>query len=200
MRKRPALHPLALATVLCFAGSALAAEVYKWTDENGVVNYSNTAPAKTKKGKEATVVEDRVSVYSADPAVTEAVRSARERRTAAPPPGASFTPQGQAAAPARTYSPPPAPPQTAYDPCSVPNDPNCIGYPAYGGAPYYRHRPPHLNQPQLPPGAIAGNVNAGAGFIPGQSTQAPAQLPAAQPRASFTLREDEPRGGGRRSR
>ena len=32
-------------SLICWAGSATAQEVYRWVDENGVVNFSDTAPA-----------------------------------------------------------------------------------------------------------------------------------------------------------
>jgi len=49
--------------------AALArAETYKWVDERGVTTYSNTPPAA-----KAQVVGDRISVYTADPALNREV-------------------------------------------------------------------------------------------------------------------------------
>jgi hypothetical protein len=155
---------LALST----AASLVHAQVYKWTDEKGVVNYSNSPPPEGKSKKGVSVVEDRVSVYSADPAVVQATQNARERRGLVPPQTAAVEQRPPPPAPAQL----PAPPITAVDPCINGYDPvACGGYytnsPAFAG----RHRPPHLIQPNLPPGATAGNVNNGAGFTPGLSTQ-----------------------------
>jgi hypothetical protein len=163
---------LASAALVLIALTPLAgAQVYKWTDDKGVVNYSNSPPADAKARKSMSVVEDRVSVYSTDPAVAQATQNARDRQAAPPP------------APAVATIPPPPPPAPAVstvDPCFNGYDPVACGHyeaaPVYGG----RRRPPRLNQPVLPPGAIAGNVNQNSGFTPGLSTQAPlgAQPPA----------------------
>lgn len=47
---------------------AAHAETYKWLDERGVVNYSNTPPPAAV-AKVATSVADRVSTYQTDPAL-----------------------------------------------------------------------------------------------------------------------------------
>src|SRR6267142_1247891 len=72
-----------LALVLALVLSALAAplaqaQTYKWVDERGVVNYSNTPPPK---GAKAQPVEDRISVYATDPMLAQA--GAVDRRLAA---------------------------------------------------------------------------------------------------------------------
>jgi hypothetical protein len=54
---------LALSLLLA---SAAHAETYKWVDERGVVNYSNTPPPAA--AKKATQIADRVSTYEPDPA------------------------------------------------------------------------------------------------------------------------------------
>ncbi|HUQ26254.1 MAG TPA: DUF4124 domain-containing protein [Burkholderiales bacterium] len=53
-----------LALTLLLA-SAAHAETYKWVDDKGVVNYSNTPPVKATKA--AQTVADRVSTYETDP-------------------------------------------------------------------------------------------------------------------------------------
>ena len=167
--------------IALLAAAPLAhAQVYKWTDEKGVVNYSNSPPVEARSKKGVSVVEDRVSVYSADPAVVQATQNARERRGLVPP-GAAVDQRPPPPAPAQQ----PVPPVTAVDPCINGYDPvACGGYysssPAFAG----RHRPPHLIQPNLPPGATAGNVNNGTGYTPGLSTQSGlgAQPPARAPR------------------
>ena len=55
----------------------LHAETYKWVDEKGVVNYSNTLPPSTAKPVIAKVVEDRISVVSSDPLLAQAVAAMR---------------------------------------------------------------------------------------------------------------------------
>ena len=169
---RHTVRILVLAATAALAPLATA-QVYKWTDDKGVVNYSNTPPAdKAKKG--VSVVEDRVSVYSADPAVVQATQNARARRAVPEPPQ-------QAAVIQRP--PAPVPPVATADPCVNGYDPvNCDPY--YGSTVFAgRRRPPNLIQPQLPPGVTAGNVNAGTGFTPGLSTQAQlgAQPPVTRP-------------------
>lgn len=53
-----------LALTLLLA-SAAHAETYKWVDEKGVVNYSNTPPPAAIKA--AQTVAERVSTYETDP-------------------------------------------------------------------------------------------------------------------------------------
>src|SRR5687768_18496653 len=79
---------------LSLAAPAGAGELYKWIDENGVVNYSSSPPAKTKGGKAATIVEDRTSVYTPEKSVTEALERRKDQRTAPPPPVATAPPAG----------------------------------------------------------------------------------------------------------
>jgi len=56
-----------LALTLLLA-SAVHAETYKWVDERGVVNYSNTPPPAAAKAA-AKPIADRVSTYEPDPAM-----------------------------------------------------------------------------------------------------------------------------------
>lgn len=58
---------LALALLLA---PAVQAETYKWVDERGVVNYSNTPPPAAAKAPQQ--VADRVSTYQTDPALRTA--------------------------------------------------------------------------------------------------------------------------------
>ncbi|MEA3195417.1 MAG: hypothetical protein QOD26_3750 [Betaproteobacteria bacterium] len=53
-----------LALTLLLAAAAHA-ETYKWVDERGVINYSNTPPLTAAKA--AQTVADRVSTYETDP-------------------------------------------------------------------------------------------------------------------------------------
>jgi len=184
------VHPLlGLPLLALLAGApAGAAELYKWVDDNGVVNYSNTPPPKTRSGKPPTVIEDRVSTYTPDKATLDEIERAK-RRPAPPTPAASLTRD----APPRVTAPPPPPP-VAYDPCANPNDPNCQHY-LYDGSPVFqgRRRPPVLVQPQLPPGTIAGQGAGPGAYIPGQSGQAaPVRTPPQRPSTgNFSVREPE---------
>jgi hypothetical protein len=202
----PIRHTLALAAILLAVAPLTEAQVYKWVDDKGVVNYGNKPPATSRGGKAPSVVEDRVSVYSPDPTVVQATQNARDRSGLPSTSGAlpSPAPPARASGPAFSAAAPTPPPTAAYDPCANPADVSCVGSPGYDGY-ARRHRPPNLVQPQLQPGAIAGNVNAGNGYIPGLSSQAqpPAQAapaPMMRPRiegaSGFGNREDE-RGRGR---
>src|SRR5687767_545382 len=113
-----ALRFSALIAAMLLSGSVGAGELYKWVDDKGVVNYSNTPPPKTKGGKPATVVEDRTSVYTPDKSVTEALERSK-LQPPQPPVASAPAPGGVIAAP------PPPPPPGAYDPCRTPGDPNC---------------------------------------------------------------------------
>ncbi len=51
------------------------AETYKWVDERGVTNYSNSPPP-AKHAKAASQVEDRISTYHSDPELNAAAKAA----------------------------------------------------------------------------------------------------------------------------
>ncbi|MFL6572809.1 MAG: DUF4124 domain-containing protein [Burkholderiales bacterium] len=59
---------LALALVLIPAAHA---QTYKWLDEKGVVNYSNTQPPSA--AKKIQPVADRISTYGPDPSLQRAI-------------------------------------------------------------------------------------------------------------------------------
>ena len=59
---------LALALILIPAAHA---ETYKWVDEKGVVNYSNTPPPSA--AKKVQPVADRISTYDPDPRLQRAI-------------------------------------------------------------------------------------------------------------------------------
>jgi Domain of unknown function (DUF4124) len=172
----PAITIVALA---CWAQSAQAAEVFRWIDERGVVNYSNEPPPKGATVKDVRVVEDRLSVYTP------------EKKPEGPPPAAAKPRPGPASdlPLERRAAPPPPPPPVAYDPC-VGNESNCYAVVPYPVAPVIpgRQRPPLFVQPELPPGTIAGQSTASGGVIPGQSGTTPV-APLSRP-----SRKDEPSG------
>src|SRR5438034_8527900 len=69
-RARLALRAIAAFIVAVFAGAAAAAGTYKWTDEQGVVHYSDKAPAETP-AKGATVLDKQGRpVKKIDPPLT----------------------------------------------------------------------------------------------------------------------------------
>src|SRR5205809_3252931 len=59
------------AVVLIALSAPLAhAETYKWVDAKGVVNYSNAPPPNATK---AATVPDRISNYTPDPSIKQAI-------------------------------------------------------------------------------------------------------------------------------
>ena len=68
-----------MAGVLALLAAPASAEIYKWTDEKGVVNYSNTPPT----GRPAVQLEDETSrvstIESGQPNDAAALRQLRER-------------------------------------------------------------------------------------------------------------------------
>jgi len=163
--------PTTIATAAVFltaiAASAFTpanATLYRWTDERGVVNYSDKTPPKNAAAKDVRVVpQDRLSIYSPDRATLDMVKLVRERGL--------FWPRYEIMP--MSYSPmsPMAGPQ---DVCAY-GDPSCngtvyYGYPAYGGG--YGRFGQRFFQPRLPLGATAGNVVGPNGYTPGLSAQA----------------------------
>lgn len=70
-----------LAVLPALSGGVSAhAQLYKWVDERGVVNYSNQLPVNPADAKKLAVVEDRVSVYTPDPALLGAMEAERQGR------------------------------------------------------------------------------------------------------------------------
>jgi hypothetical protein len=68
---------LAILLVFGTATPAVAAGTYKWVDDNGVVNYSNTPPPE--KFAKAKVVGERISVVPTDPALGAAIAAMNAR-------------------------------------------------------------------------------------------------------------------------
>jgi hypothetical protein len=63
----------ALLLILAAAALPARAETFKWVDEKGVTNYSNTPPARPAKAVQA--LEDRVSTYESDPSLKRAAQN-----------------------------------------------------------------------------------------------------------------------------
>ena len=179
-----AMRALIVALLFLTAGSAAdssATQVYKWVDERGVLNYSNLLPVNPGSASKPVVVEDRVSVYTPDPALVQAIAALRwgggaaariaelERQLAAE------RQARQVAAVATT--PRPSDLCTGVANCG---DLSSVYYPVY---PYYartivappRFRPPHAQHPgPLPRPPIAGNGSRPRAFNPGHFAPRPA--------------------------
>ena len=154
---------------------ALSAQIYKWVDERGVTNYSNRQPDRAAAPGKFGIVESKISVYTPDPALTQAVDAFRMR---------SNEISARRAAPetvlAERYSVPvyvPAP--AAIEPCSGYGPAHCdesyTGYDPYSpvaGHRFYRGRYKRVPQVRIKPGTIAGQVVGMDGYIPGNSANA----------------------------
>lgn len=175
-----------LAALLVMPGPGAAAELYKWVDENGVTNYANTPPPRAPGGKPPLVVEDRLSIYTPEKPLAEAM--ARRHRS-----GPDSAPIGwlREREPERRPAAAPAPP-TLLEPCLAGDALRCP--PAlYDHSPLFhgRHRPVPLVQPQLPPGAIAGTITGPGAYIPGQSASAPPLPRSSPPQRERSVRAHE---------
>jgi hypothetical protein len=73
---RALLHCAILAGAFAAAAPACA-DTYKWIDDKGVTNYSDSPPSA--KASKARVVTDRVSVVASDPALASAITAFRAR-------------------------------------------------------------------------------------------------------------------------
>lgn len=157
------------------AASSTSAQIFKWVDENGVTTYSNRRPADAKVAGEIGVVENRISVYTPDPSLLQAVDAFRQRSNqiavnAAP---------SRAGPPVQSVAPIYVPVPVAPDPCADERSAHCdeiyTGYypyaPVVGYGRYRRHK--RIPQVHLRPGTIAGNVVGMDGYIPGNSANAP---------------------------
>jgi hypothetical protein len=118
---------IACAIMLCIA-LPLHAQTYKWVDENGVTNYSSDPPPG-KKGSNAKVVEDRISIVEKDPAFDKAAEGLRQRE--------AKRAEYAEAEYARRQAMPATQPATndIYSECPYGSD--CSGYGYYPGYGYY---------------------------------------------------------------
>lgn len=62
-----------IAFLLAIGAFSVHAQTYKWVDERGVVNYSNTPPSSGATPSVAQGVPDRISSYSTDPQTANAI-------------------------------------------------------------------------------------------------------------------------------
>jgi hypothetical protein len=153
-----------IALAILFATPA-AAELYKWVDGRGGTHYSDRPPIELTAAAKVETVKNRVSVYSPDKALLQAVEAARLKKSQPEAPIESYRGPAPYAAPMH------APPLAAYQSCMLADCAIASGvqYPYPSNVVYPVHRrPPHLVQAVLPPGAIAGTINSN-GAIPGNS-------------------------------
>lgn len=154
---------------------SISAQIYKWVDEHGVTNYSNHRPAQGVKGGQVGTVKNRISVYSPDPHLSQAVDAFRMHSNTIGAYSAS-----KPAAPMQPYSAPaylPAP--VAPDPCAADRAAHCNevydGYYPYApgfGRYRYGHWRKRIPQVWIHPGTIAGQVVGANGYIAGNSANA----------------------------
>lgn len=178
--RRPALTSFFIAALAMLASApSSAAQLYKWVDERGVTNYSNQPPADPSTVKKMAPVEGNLSVYSPEPALTQAVaafRQGSDRRLAERVD--YLERQLEAERLARQYA---AAAVAAPAPC--PPGIDCYGtsggyYTGVGGG-FFPVAPRHkrLARAHLPLGATAGNTVGMSGFNPGQSAMAASLAP-----------------------
>lgn len=193
---------LAMATFMWASGSD-AADIYKWTDEKGVVHYSNTPPPKgasatvldESKGKVSVVpaykAPDSASAAGSDPALQDRVRRL-ERELEQERQSQSASTQSQAGAYAEWRAQCLAQRRTDCD------DPNAAVAPVYGGDYYYPPqvvrppgRPINPGTPGAPPGYTVGPGPGGIGGqyvpnpprpVPNGNEPLPGRPPVARPR------------------
>jgi hypothetical protein len=150
------------AALLAFHTGAASAQLYKWVDERGQVNYSNQLPVDSKSADKVAVVEDRVSVYSPDAPLLRVIEADRQRVARA----AGEKPEVYQPAVAMIGGTPPAP--------SAAVEPPVYDYPYVVVGGYGRHRPLHKSKSvALPAGTIAGTAVGLYGIIPGSSSPVP---------------------------
>jgi len=139
------MSPRILVLVVLLVARPLCAETYKWVDEKGVTNYSSSPPANARLAKKVQVVEERLSVYTPDPALSRAIQV--RPQTSAP---MRYGPTG-------AYEQYAAATQSMYDACAAQRRVDCndAGYPYAGYFPY------------IPVFVVAGHVRrtpSAAGF------------------------------------
>src|SRR5438105_13062134 len=81
------------------------AETYKWVDEKGVTNYSNTPPPAGKAKSTVQPVEDRLSVIASEPSGANAITPAVMQRLQAME--AEWLQRQRLMAASAAYAPPP---------------------------------------------------------------------------------------------
>ena len=159
---RPHAFAGLVAALLAFHAGSTAAQVYKWVDERGRVTYSNQLPVDPKTAEKVAAVEDRVSVYTPDPALVREMAANRQLAS-------------QPATDKRENTPPAVVMIGTSSPAlSVASEPLVYDYPYVVGGGFRPQRPLHkVPQVRLPPGATAGNTVGLYSIIPGSSAPVP---------------------------
>ena len=78
-----ALLQMLLAGGIILVIAPASAELYKWVDERGVTNYSSEPPPPAATANKLSRVENKISVYTPDDGVLQAVKAVRERNAKA---------------------------------------------------------------------------------------------------------------------
>ncbi len=141
---------LLAAAAALIGAQARADNIYKWVDRNGRIHYSDAVPGKDSR---AIAIQDRLSVYSPEPAVAQALQSTpRSSQTAALADRvATLERQLQAERVARQPAAPDA--RAAYERCFAERRTDCE---------------------QLLSGAAGPGINAPTAFRPGPAVLRPA--------------------------
>ena len=153
------LLQMLLAGGIILAIAPASAELYKWVDERGVTNYSSDPPPPAATANKLTRVENKISVYTQDESVMQAVKAVRERAIKA------LTEPEPARSPVARI----AVEQSGYEQCVTSGRLGCEDlYPAYYPAAYYplggyplRRIPPTRFLPPRPMPRDATRVSRG---------------------------------------
>jgi hypothetical protein len=128
---------IAVISGLFLAGAAAAQEVYRWVDEDGVVNFSDTAPASAESGAEVnTLTLQDTTPMNYDPEQDIYNVAAQAERMQA------LRAEMEKEREARLEQQQSAPQQPASTSSSAVNYGYPYGYPAYGRPPLRPGRPP----------------------------------------------------------
>lgn len=160
MRGRGAMGLLCAVAAL---PACAASPIYKWVDAGGITNYGDRAPVQGR-ARVLRPEESRVSVYTYDPLLRDALAAERERMVSD-----LRTARRQRDLErewlARQYFA--ALRGSERNSCCASTAWTSPGV-VFGAAP-----PQTVPQIQLPPGATAGNITGSSGYIPGTSAFAP---------------------------
>ena len=179
------LTPVCFALVALLSAPAYAAPsaMYRWLDEAGSVNYSNTPPPES--ARDVTLIDDATNVISSTEKRTREIleierhanpAAARNPASSAAVEAPSVVIGGESAAPASRAGISPLQPEAVRDPCLRSSDPKC----------YERNRAAYVPYRGYSPSAAAGQTSlvgigatssAGAGgMVAGGAPPAPPKL------------------------
>ena len=141
-----ALYALLVFLPAMLAAPPAGAQVYKWVDERGVINYSNQLPANPEAANRLGIVEDRVSVYTPDQALLQAIEAERRgggasARIAELERQLDAERRARHVAAAAAASRPSDPCSSGAMDCSIPSGPYYITRPIVAVTPRFRQRP-----------------------------------------------------------